>query len=112
MIKDFLIETAIPFIISFLNKNPNTAPIIVVLITIQGFCRLWLKPLMTAIVNFTNWTETPKDNEFIAKILDSKAYKAFSFVIDWFLSIKLPQKEKNENTNNNSNELANRINQL
>jgi hypothetical protein len=120
MIQDFIISTIIPWLISWMQNNPTLAPIIVVLIAVQGFCRLWLKPIMSGIVEFTNWTSSPKDNEFIAKILESKAYKVAAYIVDWFLSIKLPTIEKqpvqlvvpNEILTRDPTQLADDINKL
>lgn len=108
--QEFFINTVIPWLLAALQGNPTLAPILLTIITIQGFCRIWLKPIMSAVVEFTNWTETQKDNEFLNKIMLSKWYKIVAYIVDWFLSVKLPQVVKNEISASNTAELANALN--
>ena len=49
---------------------------------------------MTIVQNVVGLTPTVKDDEFMAKMMDHKAYKAFAFFVDWIASVKLPKKEE------------------
>lgn len=49
------------------------------------------KPLFTLLHKYAEATDTKSDNEFLAKIESSKAYKAVSYFLDWAVRIKLPQ---------------------
>lgn len=58
-------------------------------IAIVGSFRLVLKPIMTAFHTFAESTATTKDDELLAKVESSAAWKAFTFALDWVTSIKL-----------------------
>ncbi len=75
-----------PIAEQYLGKLPATVLQVLVLI---GALRLVVKPLMVALTAFAKETETPKDDEVLAKIETSKAYKLLLFVLDWLASIKI-----------------------
>jgi len=54
-----------------------------------GLCRFFAKPMMEAGHKYADWTDTPKDNEFLAKVESSKAWRVFLFVLDWLFSLKI-----------------------
>jgi len=58
-----------------------------------GLSRLIMKPIMTAVQEVINLTPTVKDDEVLAKILESKIYKGIVFALDYVASIKLPKKQ-------------------
>lgn len=63
-------------------------------LTIVGSLRLFLKPIMSIVSNVIYLTPKKSDDEFLKKVLESKAYKAVSYALDWFGSVKLPQAPK------------------
>tara|TARA_R100001530_G_scaffold108662_1_gene76198 strand:- start:526 stop:795 length:270 start_codon:yes stop_codon:yes gene_type:complete len=61
---------------------------------ILGCFRLFFKPLMLIASNAINLSKSSKDDALLDKVLAHKAYKAFSFFVDWIASVKLPKKEE------------------
>lgn len=74
---------------SFLQGQAATHPWIVTVLLIVGCLRFFLKPLVAAAHYYAESTETPKDDELIAKIEDSAPLKIVYFCFDWFASLKL-----------------------
>lgn len=69
-------------------------PVIATILVIVGGLRLLFKPtfaLLQQIADFTYWTDA--DNKALAKVQASKVMKTILFVLDWFASIKIPQKQ-------------------
>lgn len=60
---------------------------------VMGSVRIVMKPVMVCLKAIAAATETKKDDELIEKVETSKAYVTISFIIDWFLSVKLPEKK-------------------
>lgn len=72
-------------------------PWLAALTTAMGLLRLVAKPLsalvqsfFTKLLLYVQGTPETDDNAWVEKILASKSYRAFAFVVDWVLSIKLP----------------------
>ena len=61
-------------------------------VTIIGSLRVFIKPIMAAVETYVLYTPKTKDDEKLAKLKDSKGYKTFVFIMDWFVSIKFPKK--------------------
>ncbi len=57
--------------------------------SIVGVLRLVFKPIVTAIEAFVKSTPSTADDEFVAKAQHSPAYKAFTWFLDLFGSIKV-----------------------
>ena len=74
------------------GKYGQTAQVLVTLTVVMGTLRALIKPLVVAAQEYVNLTPDLKDNEKLAKILESKTYKAIVFFFDWFASVKLPKK--------------------
>ena len=68
------------------------APWIFTALAAIGALRLLIKPFFAAAHFFAERTETPKDDELIAKIENSKALRTFCFVLDWIASVKIVRK--------------------
>jgi hypothetical protein len=66
-------------------------PIPLAVLTIVGALRLIMKPLFELLKAITQVTPSPRDNELLAKVMDSKVYKTLSFVLDWIASVKMPK---------------------
>lgn len=78
----------IQLILQFANQYPVVASIFMVI----GVLRAINKPLFTFLRAVADATPTTKDNELLIKIESSKAYQYVSFLLDYFASVKLPQK--------------------
>lgn len=69
-------------------------PIVAQILMVIGLLRLINKPLFSllqSVVDYTDWTQ--KDNELLKKVLESKAYKYVSYLLDYSASIKMPKKD-------------------
>jgi hypothetical protein len=73
-------------IVGFLGSNPKLA----VLLTVIGVLRAVFKPLMTVIDVYVQSTPSTEDDSKWAAIKATKWYKWAAWVIDYFMSIKLP----------------------
>ncbi len=80
-------------LMSLLSWGMSKSPMFVSVFAVMGLARSINKILMPFLSQLVDLTETKKDNELLAKMLDSKAYKAISFLLDYSLSIKLPKKD-------------------
>ncbi len=85
-------DMILSFIFWVVSKNPTIAALIV----FMGTIRLVMKPIVSAIMQIVDMTETKSDNEFVQKIIESKTYKAVTWVLDYVGSIKVPQAPKKE----------------
>ena len=66
--------------------------VIVLLATLQT-CRLVFKPLCIAAQTYVDSTVDTADNEVLMKVQKSWPFRAFSFILDYAFSIKLPAKK-------------------
>ncbi len=80
-------DMILQFIMWVVAKNPQVAALIVMM----GTLRLVLKPIMSALKEVIDLTPTKWDNEQFDKLINSKAYKAISWALDYVGSIKLPK---------------------
>lgn len=64
------------------------------ILMVVGALRVIFKPLMSVVIAVIGITPSVSDDSFLAKMLESKIYKAVAYVLDWSASIKLPQKPK------------------
>lgn len=85
-------ETVLALLGPYLEMGMLKYPWLVTVIMVMGTFRLFLKPLMTIFQNVINLTPSKRDDEFMEKMMESKAYKAFAFFVDWVASVKLPKK--------------------
>lgn len=72
-------------------------PWVAAITSVMGLARLLAKPLsalvqsfFSKLVLFIQGTPETDDDAWLEKVLASKAYRFFAFVVDWVLSIKLP----------------------
>lgn len=79
-------ETSTP---SWIQDVAAKYPVIVTILTLMGFLRAVMKPLITAIHKYAESTETPVDNEWIAKVENSRALKFFLYGLDYLASVKV-----------------------
>jgi hypothetical protein len=61
-------------------------------ISIVGSLRIAIKPIVSLVTAVVLITPSKKDDLLPAKILESKGYKTFVFIVDYLASIKLPKK--------------------
>ena len=62
------------------------------IVMIIGAVRLFMKPLVVFLSQVVELTPTEVDNAILNKLYENKIYKAIVFILDWFLSVKLPKK--------------------
>jgi len=74
---DFIIDLAVKY------------PIIATIVIIIGSLRIVFKPIMSAIKNYTDQTESKADDEALAKFEGSKFYNGLVWFLDFAGSIKL-----------------------
>lgn len=80
-------------LLGLIEKYPVMSQILMAI----GILRIVNKPLFSILQSVADFTEfTQKDNELLKKILESKIYKYISYVLDYSASIKMPQKEKEQ----------------
>lgn len=60
---------------------------------VAGSFRLVMKPIMMALHAIASATETKSDDEVLDKVEKSKIYVTMLFLLDWIVSVKLPQKQ-------------------
>lgn len=68
-------------------------PVLASIVGVVGLLRLIIKPIMVALKSIVESTETPKDNELLTKVEESKVYKAVIFLLDYLASVKIPPKK-------------------
>ena len=62
---------------------------LVAVIAWVGTLRLLVKPVFEILHTIAAKTQTTKDDEFIANLEQSKAFKTVLFILDWLTSVKL-----------------------
>jgi len=58
-------------------------------LSIVGLLRLTVKPIMEAVQAYVKWTDSPKDDSLVNKVIKSPIYVKFLFVLDWLTSVKI-----------------------
>ena len=85
---DFLLDKAM-WVVWYLLKNQ---PWLGAIIFYVGMVRLVVPPLRDLAYKIAGYTATPKDDEMLKKVEDSKAWKMFLYLLNWLGSIKPPTK--------------------
>lgn len=88
--QDFFLNTVGTWVLSFISSNPAFASVIMVI----GFLRLAIKPVMTLLQAYVKLTPYDNDDRWLAGVEQSKGYKLIVYLMDWILSVKLPEKPK------------------
>lgn len=86
---DSILALLQPILDSIVGNFSSVASIIGVLLT----ATLIIKPLEVAAKAIVGLTSTLKDDEFLNKILSSKAYQLITKLSNFLLNIKLPEKK-------------------
>jgi hypothetical protein len=89
---DALLQALLPVISPVLEALAGKYGTIAQVLMIMGISRACMKPIMVAAQEVIKITPSVKDDEFMSKLLESNLYKSICFVLDYALSIKLPQK--------------------
>lgn len=72
-------------IVGLINKYPMIGSSL----AIMGTARFFMKPIRA----FVKATPTKVDDELLAKLEESRAWKAASWTLNWLVSIPLPRKK-------------------
>lgn len=81
-----ILATLLAFFVSFAQKYPFFASMIV----IMGTFRMFFKPLVSMLRAWASATASPKDDALLDKVESSPIYKAIMFIVDYIASVKLP----------------------
>jgi hemolysin-activating ACP:hemolysin acyltransferase len=82
---DFLLMFK-PTIEQFVASSPKLASVMV----FMGASRMFAKPVVTFIQEIVKLTPTLKDDQFLARVVESKGWRIFAWAFDYLTSIKLP----------------------
>ena len=82
-----------PLIESLAGSNGKVAQILAAMVMIIGIARTIIKPARALIGAIVEQTKTKSDDEMLAKVESSKAMGMIRFILDFLLSIKLPEKK-------------------
>jgi len=88
--EDFFLNIVGGWVLGFLSNYPQFSGLIMVI----GFLRLAVKPLMTILQAFVKLTPYDSDDQWLKSFEQSKSYKLIVYMMDWVLSVKLPEKPK------------------
>lgn len=88
--QDLLVQFVKPLIEALAGNYGKIAQAITSIAAVMGLVRIVFKPLMVTLHSIADSTESGWDNEKLEKLETSKAFKIFSFALDYILSIKLP----------------------
>lgn len=88
--EDFLLNTVGGWVLAYVSKYPEFASVLLVV----GFLRLAIKPIMTLLQAYVDMTPYDSDNLWLKNLEQSRGYKFFVYVLDWLLSVKMPEKPK------------------
>ncbi len=91
--EEILVQIIKPLIEALAGHYGKIAQAVAIASTFMGFVRIMFKPLMVALHELAANTSSSKDNELLEKVESSKAFKIFSFIMDYVLSIKVPEKK-------------------
>jgi hypothetical protein len=86
-------ESVLTWLLPLIQQYSEQYPVIMVVIFWIGVSRFFMKPVMTIVGKIIELTPSTRDDEVWFKMIDSKVYKSICFILDWFISIKLPQKK-------------------
>ena len=87
--EDFFLNTVGVWLVHIVQGNPMFASFIMVL----GLLRMIIKPAMTILQAVVKFTPYDSDDKWLADLEVSKGYKLFTYMLDWLLSIKMPEKK-------------------
>jgi len=80
----------------FLSDMALMYPALAGVLSVLYIIGLVNKPLFSILKSIVDYTVSTKDNEFYDKIVNSKAYKYISYVLDWSIRFKAPKVEQKE----------------
>jgi hypothetical protein len=87
--EDFFLNTIGTWLLGMVQNNPAFSSIVMFL----GFTRLCIKPAMTILQAYVKLTPYDHDDKWLANLQASKGYKVFCYLLDWVLSVKIPEKK-------------------
>ena len=81
-----ILNTIISWLVTFGAAQPILGKVLVVMVFVQGLCRLIFKPLMAFFSKYVILTSNKSDDAIIRSV----PYRVLAFLVDWFCSLKLP----------------------
>jgi len=88
--EEWFMQVVVKWVLGYASQYPIVATVLMVI----GFLRFCIKPLMTMAQAYVKLTPYDSDDRWLASFEQSKGYKFFVYVLDWLVSIKLPEKPK------------------
>jgi hypothetical protein len=92
------VDMVLAFIKPFMEQYAEKFPWLSTIVSVVGLVRVVIKPLMSAMVTINaDLKKQGHEVNPLQKLEDvshNKIYKSVAYVMDWFLSIKLPKKEE------------------
>ena len=86
---DLILNTIGTWVLSFFQINPAFASLLLFL----GAARLCIKPAMTILQALVKLTPYDSDDKWLSDLEVSRGYKLFVYLLDWVLSVKVPEKK-------------------
>jgi hypothetical protein len=86
---DFLLNTVGTWALGLVQHNPAFASVLM----FMGLLRLCIKPAMTILQAYVKFTPYDNDDKWLASLETSKGYKLAMYLLDWLLSVKVPEKK-------------------
>lgn len=83
-------ESFLPIIQDLISKYPAVSTVIFAI----GALRLVMKPVMSALRSYVDYTATPDDNAKLDAVEASKIYTTVCYVLDWIASVKIGPQAK------------------
>lgn len=87
--EDMFLNTVGAWVVGFLYNYPYFA----IFMMGVGFLRLTVKPAMTILREYVKMTPYDSDDKWLLSMEESKGYKLGIYILDWFASVKLPEKK-------------------
>lgn len=69
-------------------------PSVMSVVVVLGVFRMVFKPIVTAYQAYVDATPSKEDDEKFEEIKKSSVYKSISWLVDYLMSVKLPQAKK------------------
>jgi len=87
---DKILEVLGPVLVNLAAKFPFLASALVFMM----YARLIVKPLMSLLISIAEQLPDGKYKLYMLSISGSMPYKIVAYLLDWFVSVKLPKEQK------------------
>lgn len=91
---DIVDPTLSKFLLDLVITLSQKHPILMGIWAFMGACRTFFKPIMKILKDVVELTPWESDNIWLAKLWANKYFNYFAFLLDWSMSIKMPEAPK------------------